>query len=178
MLGGAVTSCSVQRGTPLARTVAMRISATLVSLSFVLIVGCSELDEDHDADLPQGWESADRVASFEQSVCGESPIGGPSESLEIATSAGAVDVSYHHAHFRCGQAVEAFARTSTGGMDILVQPVDMNPEGVARCDCLYEITMSMPAPAGQYELTLYRRWDHKSGANEPHRVASQTVVLP
>jgi hypothetical protein len=157
---------------------AMRLSPALVSVSLALIVGCSEPDEGRDADLPPGWESADRVASFDQSACGESPIGGPSESLEIATSPGAVEVSYRHAHFRCSQAVEAFARSSAGVMDILVQPVDMNPVGIARCDCLYEITMSIAAPAGQYELTLDRRWDHKSGADEPRRVASRTVVLP
>jgi hypothetical protein len=157
---------------------AMRLSPALVSLIFAPIFGCSELDDNPDADLPQGWETADRVASFEQSVCGESPSGGPSESLEIATSPGAVEVGYHHAHFRCSQTVEAFARSSTGVMDILVQPVDMDPLAVARCDCLYEITMSIAAPVGQYELTLYRRWDHKSGADEPRRVASRTVVLP
>jgi len=156
----------------------MRLLPALLSVSLAFIVGCSELDEDRDADLPEGWETADRVASFEQSACGESPIGGPSESLEIATSRSAVEVSYRHAHFRCSQTVEAFARLSTGVMDTLVQPVDMNPASVARCDCLYEITMSIAAPVGQYELTLYRRWDHKSGADEPRRVASRTVVLP
>jgi hypothetical protein len=156
----------------------MRLSPALVSLVFASSVGCSEPDDDREANLPQGWETADRVASFEQSVCGESPSEGPSESLEIVTSPGAVEVGYHHAHFRCSQAVEAFARSSIGIMDILVQPVDMDPLAVARCDCLYEITMSIAAPVGQYELTLYRRWDHKSGADEPRRVASRTVVLP
>ena len=57
----------------------MRLLPALLSVSLAFIVGCSELDEDRDADLPQGWEAADRVASFEQSACGESPIGGPSE---------------------------------------------------------------------------------------------------
>jgi hypothetical protein len=156
----------------------MRLWPAFVWVSLALIVGCSEPDEDRDADLPQGWETADRVASFGQSACGESPIGGPSESLEVASAPNAVEVDYRHAHFRCSQSVEAFARSSTGVMDILVQPVDMNPADVARCDCLYEITMSIPVPVGQYELTLYRRWDHKSGADEPRRVASRTVILP
>jgi hypothetical protein len=75
---------------------------------------------------------------------------------------------YLDAHFRCEQSVEGFLRESGSAVDLLVQPIDMNPTSVAMCDCLYEIVMIVkPLAAGQHDVTLYRRWDAINEPNDP-----------
>jgi len=133
------------------------------------------------ADLPEGWEDARRVAALEQSACAGDPYGaddtggGPDERVEASASADGLAVSYLEAHFRCAQDVAGWYRTPDGDVDVLVQPVDMNPRSVAKCDCLYDVTFTVPVQA-PVTLTLYRRWDNLNDPNEPVLVG--TVELP
>lgn len=129
------------------------LTATLASAA-LLSVACS------GPDLPAGWEHAESVTSFTQAQCGGSAgPGSPSETVDVVAGVGAVRVAYHAAQFRCAQTVEGFFRPRPSSMDFLVQPKDMHPKEAAGCDCLYEITMSAPAPSGQTAVTVYRRWD-------------------
>jgi hypothetical protein len=64
-------------------------------------------------------------------------------------------------------------------VDFLVEPTDMNPSKVTRCDCLYEITMTADASAGPTTITVYRRWDHVGGNPiDPVEVGTASVAVP
>ncbi len=53
----------------------------------------------------------------------------------------------------------------------------MKPTSVAKCDCLYGVEMDLPAPKGDYTVSVYRRWDHKSGADDPLKIGSEVVTV-
>ena len=147
----------------------------------LLATGCSESSSAATPDLPAGWSSARSVTSFSQAVCdrfaGDGGIG--TESIDVTASAGSVHVAYHHAHFRCEQAVEGFVRTGSKTVDFLVQPKDMNPSKVAMCDCYYEVVMTADAPAGPTTVTVYRRWDHVGGNPvEPVEIGAASIAVP
>ena len=117
-------------------------------------------------DLPPGWEDAERVASLSQTPCEGDPYGEHDERVEVDFSGAPVQVDYKEAHFRCAQDVEAFARIEGAALDLLVQPIDMDPKVVAGCDCLYDIAMSVAEyPGVPDRVSLYRRWDDW---NEPN----------
>lgn len=134
------------------------------------------------ADLPSSFTGALRLTDFHQAECDGSPYGDAGsalrERIEGTVEGHSILATYVGAHFRCAQDVEGFVRTSASALDVLVQPVDMNPASIAKCDCLYRITFSVPATEGHHVLSLYRRWDHKSGSDQPTRIGSLTVDVP
>jgi hypothetical protein len=136
---------------------------------------CSD-ESAKSADLPVGWD-AQRIETFTQSLCTGSPYDGVPEVVNVTAAPGALHISYGSAHFRCSQSVEGFVKLGVGTADVLVQPVDMNPSSVAKCDCLYDLSMEVNVPRGTYEVTVYRRWDHKSGHDEPLEVGAQSVEV-
>jgi hypothetical protein len=135
------------------------------------------------ADLPLEWESAARIERFRQSGCGNSPAAvGPAESIDSTVAGGAIDIKYGHAPFRCEQDVEGFVRQTGNALDVLIQPIDMNPRQPTSCDCLYELGMTLPARAGRYKpgeytLTVYRRWDNVVTDNHPVQVNTRSLAI-
>ncbi|HKU45166.1 MAG TPA: hypothetical protein VJR89_43700 [Polyangiales bacterium] len=150
----------------------MRIAAV------VLVLGCAACASDAAGDLPAGWEAAERVEGLMQAPCGGSALRDDlPETLGVSAGEGAAAVRYDHAHFRCVQDVEAYVKRANRALDVLVQPIDMHPDAVAGCDCLYDISMSVPAPRGDYTLTLYRRWDSVNTPNEPVKIGDEEVSI-
>jgi hypothetical protein len=142
----------------------------------LVLVACSDDPTPPAVDLPPGWANAQSVRSFTQSACTASAYDpNVHETLEVTGGPASVNVAYHNAHFRCSQLVEGFALAPPGAFDVLVQPIDMNPETVAKCDCLYEVTMELPASPNSYPVRLFRRWDHKSGSDGLTLVGSGSV---
>jgi hypothetical protein len=132
----------------------------------------------HDADLPSGWEAAERLEELSQMPCAGSALTNESqEALAWTAASDSLSVFYDHAHFRCVQDVEAFMKRGDDAIDILVQPIDMNPTAVAGCDCLYDISMQVPAPKGDYTLTLYRRWDNMNRPNTPVKIGDAELTV-
>lgn len=130
------------------------------------------------AELPVGWEGARRVEVTQQ-PCSGSPYEGADERASFLATAGRLEVVYTEAHFRCEQPVEAFLRQSPGVVDVLVQPVDMDPKSVAMCDCLYDVDVAVaPLAAGTYQATAYRRWDNLNEPNDPLEIATGSVRVP
>ncbi len=122
------------------------------------------------------------VAAFRQSDC----IGSVTEleqrsrreRIEVEGGQGLVRVAYRDAHFRCEQRVAAHASVHGNAIDVVVQPADMNPRTVAKCDCLYDITFEVPRLVPTtYEVTVARRWDERHGAGEAVRIGSASVVV-
>lgn len=162
-------------------------SSTIASMVTLLatIAACTDATY-RSADLPAGWENSARVERFSQSGCGNSPASvGPAESVDVAVAGGTIDIKYSYAPFRCQQDVEGFVLQTGNALDVLVQPIDMNPVQPTTCDCLYEIGMTLPARAGSYKpgeytLTVSRRWDHvveTTEDNAPLEVHARAIAI-
>jgi len=153
----------------------------------VLALGCAPGKDDDGnggpADLPSGWGSADRISDLTQTECegdpyGDTGSGDYDERGTFTAGVGSLEVVYDDAHFRCAQDVEGFARRSGRTLDVLVQPIDMDPDPVAGCDCLYTVTMEITdLPAGDYAVSLSRRWDNINDDNDPVLIATDTVTV-
>lgn len=139
-----------------------------VMFAGLVLVGCG-------SDLPPGWEGAERIEDFYQRECSGDPYNGGDERVEAEATPDAIGVDYLDAHFRCEQKVEGYYKTSGGRVDVLVQPIDMDPSAVAACDCLYDIRMTVPVEA-PVRLTLYRRWDALNEPNDPVEIGSVDVA--
>lgn len=132
-------------------------------------------DDVISADLPTGWGNARRVGEFSQSNCDRSPRE-HDERATFTPSQGSIQVQYSDAQFRCDQDVEGFVRRDGDALDLLVQPVVMDPDEVARCSCPYNIDMDvLGLPAGSLNVTLLRRGDNLNEDNDPVEIASTTV---
>lgn len=140
---------------------------------FLVACGCGA-----DADLPPGWEGAERIENLTQMPCEEAVGWEVLSEIHLDAHARGIAVEYDNAMFRCQQDVEAFQRKDHTNIAVLIQPVDMNPSPPARCDCLYRIDMDVPASAGAYTFTLYKRGDNVSGANSPLEVGHSDVTVP
>ena len=134
----------------------------------VLLLACAP-------DLPSDWEDAEPVDDFSQEECDGSPMDTGWASTVSASAGGpGLRVVGDDLPFRCEQEVEGFYRTSGEAVDVLVQPVDMDPRSVAACDCLFRVRAGVPEdpPA---TVTLYRRWDNINDDNDPVLVGTAEV---
>ncbi|HVR21662.1 MAG TPA: hypothetical protein VMS65_18230 [Polyangiaceae bacterium] len=157
----------------------MVVGSNIAKFSVIAVVafGLGGCDSDTEAqELPAGWEDAERVSNLIQHECAGTALVEHDERATFVTSDGSLDVRYEDAHFRCEQDVEGFFKDSGDALDILVQPVDMNPSSPTRCDCLYEITFAIAPLAGSRQATLFRRWDDLNEPNDPVEIASETVA--
>lgn len=125
-------------------------------------------------DLPEGWENAQPVEDFHQEECAGSAYDtGVVVSVDAQALGDATDLAVGSAHFRCAQEVEGFWRDASDGAEVLIQPVDMDPWGVAACDCLYDLSMTVPTRTDF--LRVFSRGDHQSGRDEPELIGSTEV---
>jgi hypothetical protein len=97
------------------------------------------------------------VAALTQSSRGESSLAEHDERADFAPGPKRLNLDYTDAHFRCQQSVEGFYKDKDGKLDVLVQPVDMHPSSVTRCDCLYDINVVVEGlGSGTRTVTLFR----------------------
>lgn len=126
----------------------------------VLVLTCPIAACGPAVDLPEGWEGAVGIEDFIQYACDGSPSDDGWTSTVTATAIQpGLRVIGNDLPFRCEQEVEGYYRVDGEAVDLLVQPVDMDPEEVAACDCLVEVEAGVPEepPA---TVSLYRRSDH------------------
>jgi hypothetical protein len=143
-------------------------------LAFFALPACA------GADLPSGWEDAEKIDHLIQAECSGSAYDPDvKETLVVTPEPSGAELAYGSAHFRCAQSVEGFARRGSAKVDVLVQPIDMNPSEVAGCDCLYDITISLDGlTQGSEAFTLYRRWDNLNSGNDPVLVGTTMAQIP
>jgi len=158
----------------------MVVGTDIAKFSVVAVVafglgGCGSDAE--TPDLPAGWDGAVRATNFVQHDCAGSALAEHNERASFRPRDASLDILYEDAHFRCEQDVEGFYKNSGDTLDMLVQPVDMHPSSVTRCDCLYMITFTIPPFAGSRRATLFRRWDDLNEPNDPVEIASGTVQI-
>ncbi len=155
------------------------VSVNRRALSAVLLlalVSCGKSSS--SADLPSGWSGAQRITDFTQKACSGSALTGPPAVVQASAIKNAIDVEYLHADFRCQQDVEGFVRENGTAIDLLVQPIDLHPKNIVRCDCLYDIMLEVSATPGSHRVTVYRRWDAINVPNDPLLVGHTDVVVP
>lgn len=132
----------------------------------VLLLAC--------ADLPDGWENARRIDDFHQEQCeGSAYDTGVVVAVTASAEADATAVAATNVGFRCAQDVEGFWQDGDAGVEVLVQPIDMDPAAVAACDCLYALDMTVPSLADV--VAFYTRGDHLSGRDEPTLLGTADV---
>ena len=97
-------------------------------------------------DLPGIWKEATVIDNFKQETCNENmdevTATAPKAFTKIVD--GNLRITYPNAHFRCDQDVQAFVKKRDDGYAILVQPKELNPVMVAKCDCGYTLTATLP----------------------------------
>lgn len=149
----------------------MSLRTSPVLLAFLampasMLVGCGE----SGPNLPEGWEEAELIREFTQSECmGEPPADG---AIEVQGGIGTLTVTWENAAFRCEQSIEAYVRRNGVSHDILIQPVEMNPETVARCDCLYNLELGYNVSDEVSSVTLYTRPDEYGGPSSPQNIGT------
>lgn len=151
------------------------VAPSLALACALLLAACSSGDSN---DLPDGWGGAAPVKSLVQEECSNGDMDFSNESASYTGGVGSIGVVYQDAHFRCVQKVEGFFKTAGDAVDILVQPIDMDPSSVAACDCGYKITFLVePVTAGSHTATLYRRWDNITQPNQPVPITAAPVMV-
>jgi hypothetical protein len=137
----------------------LRLALLVLSLA---VAPCGRGEDD----LPPGWEEARRVM-VDQSACEGDGIAANGGSLVLMRDMARLRASYEKAPFRCQQRVCAHRRDEGGVTQVLVQPCDMDPDMVVRCDCLYRVSFELPDVAAGGMVELYRRWDRYGATEEP-----------
>lgn len=124
-------------------------------------------------DLPDGWEGAEPIDDLTQSACDGDPYGEYTSSVSGVSAEGGVDVVVDAVPFRCDQEVEGFYKTDGETAHVLLQPVDMHPRSVAKCDCLYRFDLGVPVGASR--VVAWRRWDAINDPNDPVEVGEAEI---
>jgi hypothetical protein len=150
----------------------------LAALSVGLGACSSGTEPASTKDLPSDWADALEVTDLVQVECATSDFEFADESASFQPGRASLAVTYDQAHFRCAQNVEGFYKVTGDALEILVQPIDMHPQAVAACDCVFGITFTVePLASGVVEASLYRRWDDWNTPNDPVEIASEQVTI-
>jgi hypothetical protein len=139
----------------------MRRSAWLLVL---LALGAGTCGE--DADLPAAWAGA-RDVVVDQSACGGDGAVSNQGKLVLTRDMAQLRGAYEGAPFRCNQRVCAYRVDQGGTTRVLVQPCEMNPAMVTKCDCLYSVTFTLEEVPAGHMVELHRRWDRYGATEEP-----------
>jgi hypothetical protein len=126
------------------------------------------------SDLPPGWEGSEEL-SLAGWDC-TTPVGSP-PAIEIASRAEGLQVVLHRLAKRCNQDLCAFAREDDAATMVLIQPREMHPEAVTRCDCPAEVAFVLPSRESRGTLAIWYRNDSYglAGPNEPRLIDLRSV---
>ena len=130
-----------------------------ISLTFA----CSSTPEQVETpyNLPGIWSTAILIENFTQEECNED-MEAVMESAPKASVKAVNDsliITYPNAHFRCDQAVQGFIKQTEKGYSILIQPKELNPAMVAKCDCGYKLVATLPKTKSN-DVRVFHRGDN------------------
>ena len=137
----------------------------------VVAVGCGG-----GSNLPEGWEDALLLQDFSQSECVGDPDDGVerTQSVDLSVRSGGAFVAWTNVLFRCDQALEAYVRRGDS-VDVLVQPIDLNPADPARCDCFYDLDLSFNVSDSERRFGFYTRRDEVGGPSSPSLLGNLVI---
>jgi hypothetical protein len=127
----------------------------LVPLAFasLVLVGCKT---GPDYELPAGWEDARRVEIF-QGPATDGCASQPTTTVDADMREGRVGVVVDGLVLSCSESYEGFVRAREGGYDLLLQPVDMHPAGLAGCSCATKLRAAVGSGMAGAEVEVYWR---------------------
>ena len=131
-----------------------RLPALLLLALVTIAVGCRPWPPE----MPESWEDAESVDSFQVDDLGTTNFGNPAlGTMTIAANPVRLEVVYVDS-FPCGQEVEAFKLVGSERVDLLVQPLDLHPDVVSGSDCALDMEIVVTGLAdGTWDVALYRR---------------------
>ena len=155
----------------------LRLSWFHLILFTALLSSCESGGGSNAFELPSGWENAELIENLFIEPC----KGGMEEERKVETVINGVlefvKVEIIDLMFRCSQPVQAFQKQNKSGIDILIQPTDMNPDEIAACDCRYNMVLGVEVTGDELKVNVYYRGDNISGHSEPTLLASETVFV-
>lgn len=142
----------------------------------LIVTACGGGGGEPEPNLPTGWEEASRLADFSQSACGGDPADDPTRTagVDLLIASGAATTTMTNIVFRCDQPLEAWVRR-TDTVDLLVQPIDVNPVDPARCDCFYDLEFSFNVFEDESTFVFYLRRDEAGGPSRPSELGRVTA---
>jgi hypothetical protein len=130
-------------------------------------------------DMPPGWGAAEPLEVHQSACRGDGTSAAARPRLLLDKTGGTLTGTYADASFRCGQqdlcGYVLDAREVTG---VLVQPCDLHPMHVVRCECLYTVSFALAARPGRTTVALYRRGDLHGAAGNPEAVFVGKASVP
>ena len=128
------------------------------------VEGEAEQATEVEYNLPGIWAKATLIKDFTQAICNED-MEAVMENAPKATTKVVNDelvLTYPNAHFRCDQPVQGFVTETKTGYAVLVQPKEMNPVMVAKCDCGYTLQATLPTIKSN-DVRVFHRGDNHAG---------------
>jgi hypothetical protein len=122
--------------------------------------------------LPEAWEGAEEI-SLHVSECDAADESIP-ESVSLDAADADVAAQFLSAGFRCSQDLCAYHLEEGGTGKVLVQPCEIHPDVVAKCDCRYDIEFEFPRPSGD-RVEIWKGTDAYGGDAEQHLVHEQEL---
>lgn len=146
----------------------------------LLVTGCggesaggTESLSECASDLPAGF-SCERALSVGQSECSANAPGVTlTPNVHWSTDGKALHIE--DARYRCNQSVCAYLDASSAEAKVLLQPCEMSPSTVARCDCRYSFDLPVALPATTTSVSLQLRSDAYGGEPTSQAIGSVTV---
>ena len=148
---------------------ALRTIAALVVASTGLAAACDGGTGDA---LPTGWTGAQQL-TVQQSMCDSTALS-TNPTFELANSGGTITGTLRDANFRCQQQVCAYLLDSGATTRALVQPCELHPSSVPKCDCHYDVTFTLLARADRTTVEIYRRDDFYGATTPPEPILVAT----
>lgn len=130
---------------------------------------CTKFDVQHFPDGRIAYRPKAKPLAVRQH--GEGSIIGEQRHAPAARQSGTL-LHVEHVRLRCEQRAAAFL--AADGSTVLIQPAEMQPRVVARCDCLCTLTMALPP--GVRAGRVLTRGDAYAGPPEPWRPVAMGSV--
>jgi hypothetical protein len=131
---------------------------------------------DGDA-LPADWIGA-RALTIGQSQCKGSADGTTvTPTIDAIDTGGMLAVTINDLSFRCQQSVCAYVMDSGATTRVLVQPCDLHPTNVTRCDCLYDVTFKLQMRVDRTAIDVYKRFDFYGAPTPPTPALAATAPV-
>ncbi len=128
------------------------------------VEGEAEQATEVEYNLPGIWAEATLIEHFTQAICNEDMEevmeNAPKASTKVVNDT--ILLTYPNAHFRCDQAVQGYVKRTDNGYSVLIQPTEMNPFMVAKCDCGYTLEAKLPNIKPN-DVRVFHRGDNHGG---------------